>query len=83
MQVRKIMCNRAAAIYFDYKNAKPSHFDVVLEKEILDSNSKENHFVVSKIQNFLIIVLVTQKLNFDFVLFHLNAVMLNQRRFNT
>ena len=60
--MRKIMCNRAAAIYFDYKNAKPSHFYDVIEKEILDSNSKENHFVVSKIQNFSIIVLVTQKL---------------------
>ena len=60
--MRKIMCNRAAAIYFDYKNAKPLHFHDFIEKEILDSNSKENHFVVSNIQNFSIIVLVTQKL---------------------
>ena len=39
--MRKSMCNRAVAIYFDYKNAKPSHFYDVIEKEILDSNWKE------------------------------------------
>ena len=36
--MRKIVCNRAAAIYFDYKNAKPSHFHDVIVKEILNSN---------------------------------------------
>ena len=79
------MCNRAAAIYFDYKNAKPSHFHDVIEKEILDSNSKENHLICGFRYTELLdhCSCYTKTRNFDFVLYHLNAVTLNQRRFNT
>ena len=43
------------------KNVKLSHFYDVIEKELFYSNSKENHFVVSKMLNFLMVVLLTQK----------------------
>ena len=48
---QKIMYNRA--IYFAKKNIKPSHFHNIREKQVFDSHSKENHFVVSKMLNFL------------------------------
>ena len=52
------------------KNVKPSHFHDVIEKEVFDSNSKENHFVVSIILNFSIIVLVTRKLDILFLSYY-------------
>ena len=44
------------------KKVKPSHFPDVMEKVVFESHSKENHFVASKMLNFLIIVLFTRKL---------------------
>ena len=58
--MRKILYNRA--LFILHKNVKPSHFHDVIRKEVFDSHSKENHFVASKMLNFLIIVLFTQKL---------------------
>ena len=45
---------------FCIKIVNPSHFHDVVEKEEFDLHSKENHFVGSKMLNFLIIVLFTQ-----------------------
>ena len=68
--MRKIMYNRA--LFILHNSVKPSHFhDVIEKKEVFESHSQENHFTVSKMLNFLIIVLFTQKLNLGFVVFHL------------
>ena len=40
----KIIYNRA--LFICIKNVKPLHFLDVIEKEVFDSHSKENHFVV-------------------------------------
>ena len=45
------------------KRSKSPHFHDVIEKEIFDLHSKENHFMVSKILNFLILILYTRKQN--------------------
>ena len=82
--MRKIMCNRAAAIYFDYKNAKPSYFHDVIEKRNIGFKLERKSFCGFKYTELLDhCSCYTETRNFDFVLFHLNAVMLNQRRFNT
>ena len=62
--MNNIMYNRA--LFILQKIVKPSHFHDDIEKEVFGSHSKENHFVVSKILNFLIIVLFTRKLKFRF-----------------
>ena len=68
--MRKILYHRAPFIL--HKNVKLSYFHDVMEKEIFDSHSKENHFMVQKILNFLIIVhFYTKTENVRFVLFHL------------
>ena len=54
---------------FCIKNVKLSHFHDVIEKELFESYSKENYFVVSKMTNFLIIVLFKRKLK-NLVLFY-------------
>ena len=60
MYNRKIMNNRA--LFILHQNVKPSHFHDVIEKEVFDSHSNENHFVASKMLSFLSIVLFTGKL---------------------
>ena len=57
--MRNNMYNRA--LFILHKNVKPSYFHDVIEKEVLHSHSKENHFVGSKMLNFLIIFLFKQK----------------------
>ena len=47
------LCVIEPRLFISHKNVKPSHFHDVIEKEVFDSNSKENHFVVSKVLNFL------------------------------
>ena len=32
------------ALFILHKNAKPTHFHDVIEKEVFDSHTKENHF---------------------------------------
>ena len=51
----KFLYNRAPFIL--HKSVKSSHFHDVIKKEIFYSGSKENHFMVQKILNFLISVL--------------------------
>ena len=41
------MYNRA--LFILHINVKPSHFHVIIEKEVFDSHSKENHFMVRKL----------------------------------
>ena len=74
VMLRKRLC--IIELYILQKNVKPSHFHNIREKQVFDSHSKENHFVVSKMLNFLNIVLFTETENFSFVLFHLNNFML-------
>ena len=59
--MRKNTYNRALFILHK-KNVTPSHFHDVIEKEIFDSHSKENHFMVSKMLNFFIFVLFMRTL---------------------
>ena len=42
--MRKIMYDQAPFICV--KNVKPSHFHGVIKKDVFDSHSKENHFVL-------------------------------------
>ena len=59
---------------FCIKDVKPSHFHDVIQKEVLDSHSKENYFVVSKMHlDHCSFYMKTE--NYGFVLFHLNVVM--------
>ena len=63
--MRKIMYNWV--LYVCVKNVNSSHFHDVTDKEVFDSQSKENRFMVykkaeQKMLNFLTIVLYTRKL---------------------
>ena len=42
--MHKIMFNQA--LFICIKNLKPSHFHDVIQKEVFDSRSKENHSMV-------------------------------------
>ena len=54
------------ALIISHKQIKPSHFhDVIEKKELFASHSKENHFVVKKMLNFLIIVLLHETENYS------------------
>ena len=71
--MRKIMYNCIIErCLFCIKNVKSSHFHDVIEKEVFDSHSKENHFVASKMLDNCSFYAKTE--NFGFVLFHLNYV---------
>ena len=42
--MRESMYSRA--LFILHKNDKPTHFHDVIEKEVFDSRTKENHFIV-------------------------------------
>ena len=60
-QMRKNMYNRALFILHT-KRQNLTFFTTSKKKEVFDSHSKENHFFVEKMPNFLSIVLFTRKL---------------------
>ena len=57
--MRAVMYNR----YFYCIKTPNANIFTTSWKKVFDSNFKENHFVVSKMLNFLISVLFTRKLN--------------------